>query len=1036
MAELFIRRPILAIVLSILMTLAGLLALKGLPIEEYPAVTPPVVQVSASYPGADAQTVEQTVVQPLEQAINGTEHMLYLESRSTNDGRLLISASFETGTNLDTAATLVQNRVAQALGGLPEEVKRQGVTVAKASTSILMLVALDSPNGTYDQTFLANYASLNVRDALLRVTGVGQVNLLGANDYSMRVWLDPTALAARNLTVGDVIAAIREQNVLVPAGTIGAPPQPSGVMRQLTVRPPPRLSDPAAFADIVVRTGADGAQVRVRDVGRVELGSQSYSMVTRLSGKPTGMLAIYAMPGGDALATAHGVEERLEALKATFPSDVAYHIAYDTTPPIHASIHEITHTLLEAVVLVVLVVFLFLQDWRATLIPLLTVPVALVGALAVFPLLGFSINVLTMFGLVLAIGIVVDDAIVVVEAVIHHLEHGLDRVAATRAAMREVTGPVVAIALILCAVFVPVALMGGLTGQLYRQFALTIAVAVIFSAINALTLSPALCALFLRAPEPGRGPLGRFFGAFNRAFDAFTARYTGLAGVLVRRSMLGLGIVALAALGVGGLMRLVPGGFLPDEDKGVLLVNVSLPPAASLERTDRAVREVEGLIAAEPTVETYATVAGFSALTGAASSSSATVFVTLKPWAERRAASEHLDAVLGNLNRRFATLSNARAFGFGLPPIPGLGAASGYSFELEDRGGHDARALADTAQQFLSTLAGVPEVTGSYTGFSADVPQLAVDVDRDQVRRLGVPIDSVFGTLQATLGGAYVNDFPLYGRLYQVYVAADAPFRREPADVGRFYVRSLAGSLVPMAALVRSSPTQGPDYTTRFNLYPSARIVGQPAAGQSSGAAMAALASAAAKALPAGYAFEWSGQSFQEARAAGEAPVVFGLAILFVFLLLAALYESWSLPFAVLLGTPFALLGALLGTQFLHLSNNLYTQVGIVLLIGLAAKNAILIVEFAKARRESGASPEESALDAARLRLRPILMTSFAFILGCVPLVLATGSGAAARVALGAAVVYGMIAATVFGLIVVPSLYTFIARLTARSRAP
>ncbi len=1033
MAELFIRRPILAFVLSILIVLMGLITLRGLAIEEYPNVTPPQIQVQAIYPGADAQTVEETVAVPLEQAINGIEHMLYMQAKASNDGRLSLSIAFETGTDLDTASTLVQNRVAQAQSRLPEDVTRQGVTVMKSMTNILMLVSLYSPQGTYDQTFLANYASLNVRDQLLRVPGIGQVDLLGANDYSMRVWLDPARLASRSLTVADVIGAIREQNILIPAGQVGAPPQAAGVEYQLSVRAPGRLSDPKQFEDIIIRTGADGGQIKVRDVGRVELGSQSYSMVTRLGGKPTGVLAIYQTPGGDALASAHGIVQKLKELKDGFPADVDFSVPYDTTPPITASIHEIEHTFGEAVLLVVLVVFLFLQDWRATLIPLLTVPVSLIGTFAFFPMLGFSINVLTMFGLVLAIGIVVDDAIVVVEAVMHHLEHGLDRRAATVKAMQEVSGPVIAIALILCAVFVPVAMMGGLTGQLYKQFAMTIAISVVLSAISALTLSPALCSLLLNKPIPSRGVLGRLFSGFNAGFDRATRSYSGLAATIARRGVIGIALVVAVMFGAGGLLKTLPSSLLPGEDKGVFLINIGLPDAASIERSDRVARQVEQILADEPTVRQYTTVTGFSGLTGTAASSSGTLFVSLKPWDERKDHSQHLDAILNRVNAKLAAIPEARAFAFGMPPIPGLGSASGFTFELQDRGGGTPKELAANTQSFLMAAAQRPELVGLYTGYSARVPQISVDIDREQVRKLGVPIDSVFTTLQASLGGAYVNDFALFGRTFKVYAQADAPYRRDPEDIGRFFARSTTGQMVPMSNLVRVGRTEGPEYTTRFNLYRAAEITGQPAPGRSSGEAMQALAEVAHATLPASYGFDWSGLSFQEQRAAGQASAVFGMAILFVFLLLAALYESWSLPFAVLLGTPFALFGALGGTALLGLTNNVYTQVGIVLLIGLAAKNAILIVEFAKAKHEEGLSAFDAAIESARLRFRPILMTSFAFILGCLPLVLASGSGAAARLALGSAVVFGMTFATVLGVFLVPFLYVYVQKLTGRA---
>ncbi len=1033
MANFFIRRPIVAMVISILIVLMGSASLVKLPVEQYPQLSPPNVQVTASYPGASAEAVEQSVATPIEQEINGVDNMLYMKSLNSSDGRMQLNVTFAVGTDLDTANTLTQNRVAQAQSRLPQEVIQQGVTVKKVNPSILMVVSIYSPNGTYDSLFLNNYAVLNVKDALLRVPGVSQVDLVSGAEYGMRIWLEPDKLANLGLTPADVITAIRQQNLQAPSGQIGAAPSSPDQQYTYTVRAPGRFSTPEEFGDIIVRATEDGRQVRIKHVARVELGGEFYKSFGLLNGKPAGILLVYLLPGANQVESARKIYQTLDESKRFFPADVDYGISYDTTPAVTASIEEIVHTLLEATGLVILVVFIFLQNFRATIIPLLTVPVSLLGTFAVFPLVGFSVNTLSLFGMVLAIGIVVDDAIVVVEAVMHHIEQGQSPREATLQAMKEVSGPVVGIALILSAVFIPVAFLGGLTGRLYQQFALTIAMAVLISAFNALSLSPALAALLLKPASQGGGLLGRFFRGFNRGFETATHGYLRLTGMLARRAGLSLVAIGVVAAGTGGLAKLIPQGFVPDEDQGIFLINVQLPNAASLERTRAVTAKIDAILAQVPGVDKFNVIGGMSFLSGTFSPNAASYFVRLKDWKERSTPETKLPAILARLTRQLAAIPECVAFPFTPPTLPGFGAAGGFAFVLQDRSGAmSVSELGAQTMRFLMEARKRPELTALFTAFDPRVPQIQLEVDREKVTKMGVAINDVFATLQATLGGAYVNDFNRFGRLYRVFVQSEASYRQKPEDIGHFYVRSQStGAMIPLSTLVKVLPAAGTEMTIRYNLFRSVEISGRAAPGYSSGQAMAALEEVAAQVLPREMGYEFTGLSFQEKAAPNPLPTLL-LAVVFVFLLLAALYESWTLPWSVLLGTPLVALGALLGVWLGGFDNNVFVQVGLVMLIGLAAKNAILIVEFAKMKHEAGADLFQAAMDAARLRFRPILMTAFAFILGVVPLVVASGSGANSRQVMGTAVFCGMLVATVLGVFLIPSLFVIVGRLSRK----
>ncbi|HUD70698.1 MAG TPA: multidrug efflux RND transporter permease subunit [Dongiaceae bacterium] len=1036
MAKFFVNRPIVAMVISIVIVLLGVVALTRLPVAQYPDIVPPMIQITTTYVGASAVDVEQTVATPIEQQVNGVDNSIYVKSINANDGTLTMRVSFEVGTDLDIANVLTQNRLSQATASLPTSVKNYGVTVKKSLAFPLMLVSLKSPHGTYDSNFLSNYAAININDALARIRGVGQVNLFGGSDYAMRVWINPDRLASLGLGIPDIVNAIQAQNVVTPAGQLGGQPAPPGTDFTYIVKTQGRLLTAEEFGAIVLRTNPNGSQVRISDVARTELGALLYTARGRLDGKPAANIAIYQAPGSNALQVSDAIKATMAEAAARFPQDLDYTISLDTTLPVRAGIEEIIHTLFEAVFLVLIVVFVFLQNWRATLIPLMTVPVSLIGTFMAFPLLGFSINVLSLLGLVLAIGIVVDDAIVVVEAVMHHIEHGLSPKEATLKAMEEVSGPVVAIALILSAVFVPVAFISGITGRLYQQFAITIAISVLLSAFNALTLSPALSALLLKPKAESKSFLDPFYGWFNRMFEKFTGGYVGLTGFMVRRMVRSLAIVALLIVATVLLAGRIPGGFVPEEDEGYILVNVQLPDAASLDRTDEVCKRVEAILAKTEGIASYTTVTGYSMLTSAFASNNAFFFVQLKPWEERKAAAEHSKAIMATLNGEFAmTLPEATVFAFGPPAIPGLGTGAGFTFVLQDRSGQSPQALADEAQKFVTAASKRPEIGRIFTTYRASVPQICAEVDRDKVLKQGVSISDLNTTLGAYLGGAYVNDFNRFGRVYKVFVQSEPEFRVRPEDLSLFHVRNASGQMVPLSTLVSTSSASGPEYTNRFNLFRSADLGGMPAPGYSSTQALAALEETARETLSPGFGYDWADMSYQEKKAAGSSAVVFAFAIFLVFLILAAQYESWSLPFSVLLGTPFAAFGAFLGLWLARFGsesyvNNVFAQIGLVMLIGLAAKNAILIVEFARAKMHEGMPIIEAALEGAKLRFRPILMTAFAFILGVVPLLTASGAGAEGRKVMGMAVFAGMLVATIVGVVLIPVLFSFVEKIT------
>lgn len=1039
MSEFFIRRPIVAMVISILMIIMGLITLRGIPVSKYPDITPPMIQVTTTFNGANAVNVEQAVATPIEQQVNGVEEMLYMKSINAADGSLTLQVSFEVGTNLDNANMLTQNRVSQANAKMPVEVKNFGVTTKKSLVFPLMLVSLSSPQATYDGMFLNNYANINIVDQLKRLKGVGDVILFGGADYSMRIWLHPDQLTKLNLTVNDVVNATKKQNAIYPGGKFGAPPTPAGVEYTYSVTLQERLITEEEFGNIIVKSDEKGSIVRLKDIARIELGLDNYNATSRLNSKSAATIVVYQMPGSNALDVAESVQKTMEELVNYFPEDLRYDISLNTTRAISVGIEEIVHTLFEAVALVILVVFLFLQDWRATLIPLLTVPVSLIGTFIIFPLLGFSVNVLSLLGLVLAIGLVVDDAIVVVEAVMHNIEHGMNPKEATQKAMKEVGGPVVAIALILAAVFVPVAFAGGITGRLYQQFAITIAISVLFSAFNALTLSPALSAIILKpkAKDAKKGWLQKFFDGFNRVFDKFTLGYTGVAGIVAKksiRSAIIIGVVVGFVVLLGGR---IPGGFVPEEDEGYYLINVQLPDAASLERTDEVAKKVEAILGDKEEIEFSTVVLGYSLLTQSYATNNAFIFISLKPWEERTKTAKQL---IQETNLAFrTTITEATAIAFGPPPIEGLGTSAGFTLQLQDRSGNSPQYLADQTNHFIAEARKRPEIASIFSLYRSNVPQKKVVIDYDKAEKLGIDLSEITSTISTYLGSSYVNDFNRFGRQYKVYVQAEAEDRLEPDDIGKYYVRSRTGEIIPLTTLAYVEDAAGPSYTNRFNMYRAAEISGAPQEGYSSAEALRALEEVAAT-MPKEIGYAWSNMSYQEKAAEGTGGTMFLMALVFVFLILAAQYESWKLPFSVLLGVPAAVFGAFLGLWLGGLwstsyVNNVFAQIGLVMLIGLTAKNAILIVEFAKMLYEQGKPLFESALEAAKLRLRPILMTSFAFMLGVVPLLTASGAGAEARKVMGMAVFSGTLIATIIGVIVVPGLFVLIESIGSKKKA-
>jgi len=1037
-------------VISILMVIVGAVTIAALPVAQFPNIVPPEVQVLATYVGADAKTIEQSVATPIEQQMSGVDNMNYMYSlNSTADGLMRLIVDYDVKTDPNTDLMLTQMRQTQAASQLPTDVTNYGVTVQKTATAPLMLVTLYSPNGTYDARFLANYAYINLSDQINRSYGIGSVQIFGAGQYAMRLWVKPDRLAKMAITVPEIVSAIQSQNSVNPAGQVGSEPVPKGQQFTYSVQAQGRMTSPEEFGEIVIRESAGGAVVRLKDVARVELGAQAYNMVSRLDGKEAAIIAAYQLPGSNAVQAANDIRKLMTDLKGRLPEDMDYVVSLDTTQAVNEGMKEIVLTLVIAIVLVLIVVFVFLQGWRATLIPLLAVPVSLVGTFIFFPLFGFSINTLSLFGLVLAIGLVVDDAIVVVEAVERHIEDGLAPKAAALKAMEEISAPVIGIALVLSAVFIPTAFIPGITGRLYQQFAVTIAFSVILSAFNALTLSPALAGLLLRPKTSAGGPLRAFFSWFNRVFASATEWYVRLCGFLIRKGAIAVILLVAFAVGAGWFGNKVPASFLPDEDQGYLYVNLQLPIAASLERTDEVAAKIENALANTPGIEHTTSVIGFSLLSFVRTSYNAFFFVTLKPWDERKSRSEQLQAIKRRINEELSSLPEGVAFSFSPPAIPGVGTSGGFTFVLEDRAGMDLKFLSSNLDIFLTEARKRPEIAGLSTTSLASVPQLYANVDRAKVIKQGVAVKDVYQALQTFMGGLFINYFNRFGRQWQVYVEAEGDYRTRPENVGQFYVRNDKGGMVPLASITRFEPRDGPEFTMRFNEYRAAQINGAAAPGYSADQAMTALEDVFRKTMPRQMGFDYLGMSFQEKKAREGVPAsaIFGFSLLFVFLILAGLYESWSLPFSVLLSTPVAIFGAFfilwlrrtvlaafLPSYMVQIESDVYSQIGLVMLIGLAAKNAILIVEFAKDQYEQGKPLAEAALEGARLRLRPILMTSFAFILGAVPLWTASGAGAVARQIMGTAVIGGMLAASLIGIFFIPAMFYLVEKWSGAGR--
>ncbi len=1021
LSRFFINRPIFAAVLAIFIVLAGLAAMRTLPIAQYPEIAPPVVTVRAIYPGASAEVLEQTVAAPLENQINGVEDMLYMSSTSSSNGIVDIYITFEIGTDVDQATVNVNNRVRQAEARLPQEVRRQGLTVEKSSSSFLLVLAFYSPDGTFDDLYTSNYVTLNVLDTIKRIPGTTNVQIFGAKDYAMRIWLRPDRMAQLRLTTSDLLRALNEQNAQFAAGKIGQAPVGGPQELVYTITTKGRLADAKEFENIIIRSNPDGSALRLKDVARVELASKDYDFIGRVNGKEATLMGIFLQPGANALAVAQDVEKTMTELSSRFPAGLAYSIPYDTTRFVKVSIREVVKTLTEAMVLVFLVVFLFLQNWRATLIPFSAVPVSLIGTFAGLIMLGYSINMLTLFGMVLAIGIVVDDAIVVLENVERIMRE--ERKSAGEAAiqaMKEVTSPVIAIALTLCAVFVPIAFLGGLTGELYRQFAVTITIAVVLSAIVALTLTPSLCALILKHEHKATG---RFFKGFNNWFRRVTGHYTDGVAWMIRRGVIGVTLFVGMVIIAAGLWKFTPGSLVPDEDQGYYIGAVFLPDGATLQRTDKVVSEVVKAIRSNPANEYAVAFTGFDFLGGGFRNSAATIFVTQKHWDERKVNTRQL---VGEYFMKTAYIKDALVLAFGPPPIFGLGNSGGFEFYIQNRGEGGPQRLAQVMGQFLAAANKDPMLAGAQTLWRPNVPQLYVDVDREKAKALGVPLNDLFDTLSATLGSYYVNDFNRYGRTWQVLMSAEPSYRNSPDSIGELYVRSDKGEMVPVKALAKVTYTSGPDSLDRFNNLPAVKILGQAAPGVSSGQAIQAVERIAKQVLPQDFSYDWGGASFQEKKSSGTSGIALGLAVIMVFLILAAQYEKWSLPLSVLMALPFGTFGALAAVWLRGLTNDVYFQIGLVTLLGLAAKNAILIVEYAVLKNHEGLSPSAAALEAARLRFRPILMTSLAFILGVAPLAFSTGAGAGARTSVGTGVMGGMLAATFLAIFFVPMFFKLI----------
>jgi hydrophobic/amphiphilic exporter-1 (mainly G- bacteria), HAE1 family len=1038
MSKFFINRPIVAMVISIILVIVGLVTMVSLPVAQFPKVVPPEIFIQADYVGADAQTIEQSVATPIEQQMSGVDNMNYMYSVNANNGLMRMFVNFDLATDPNIDHVLTQLRYAQAEPQLPADVRNYGVTVQKSLSAPFMLLSLNSPNGTHGEEFLANYAYINLSDALSRVPGISQVTIFGAGQYAMRIWVKPDQLAKLNITVPEIISAVSSQNAVNPAGKIGGRPTPPGQEFTYTARAQGRLTSEEEFGNIVLRATPDGAIVRLRDVARIQLSAADYDVVGHFKGKPSAILALFQLPGSNAIEAAKNVKKMMEVLKQRFPSDIDYNVAIDTTKSVTEGISEIAKTFWEALALVMLVVFIFLQGWRAALIPLAAVPVSLIGVFALFPAVGFSINTLSLFGLVLAIGLVVDDAIVVVEAVEHHIGEGMSPRDATLKAMEEVSGPVVAIALILSAVFIPTVFIPGITGRLYQQFAVTIALAVLISAFNALTLSPALSALLLRPKQKAPGPLGKFFNVFNHGYSRLTDGYVGICRALIRKSAISLLFLGVVALAAGWFGKTLPSGFLPEEDQGYLYVNVQLPFAASMDRTLAVCHQVEDMIMDTPGVENCTTVAGFTLLSFTRNTYSATLWVGLKDWDKRTKPEESYQAIKAALARKLSRVPAAVAFAFPPPAIAGVGTAGGFTMVLEDRGGNDVPFLAANVAKFLEAARKRPEIASINTTFLPAVPQLYINVDRDRVLKEGVDLAEVYKTLQTFMGGYFVNYFNRFGRQWQVYVEAEGEYRTRAEYLGLFYVRNHKGESIPMSALTSTKSISGPEFTMRYNLYRSAQVNGTASPGYSSDQATKALEEVFNQTMPSEMGFDYIGMSYQEQKAAQGVPpaAIFGLSFLFVFLILAALYESWSLPFSVLLGTPIAVFGAFTALLSRQMVNNVFAQIGLVMLIGLAAKNAILIVEFARLEYEKGNPLLEATLTGARLRLRPILMTSLAFIFGSAPLWFATGAGAVSRRILGTVVIGGMLAATCVAVCLIPVTFYVIENIANRRRNP